>query len=105
MKKIWRAKSLVTFANQGSVDNIKALSFTDSGSIHKIHMKFIVDMSIFLHIIFCKVFSGQTKWCGMTQKAVMETIRICKNRNVLREYLLEREKEVVTVMLSLFDEE
>jgi hypothetical protein len=41
----------------------------------------------------------------MTQKAVMETIRICKNRNVLREYLLEREKEVVTVMLSLFDEE
>ena len=35
----------------------------------------------------------------------METIRICKNRNVLREYLLEREKEVVTVMVSLFDEE
>ena len=41
----------------------------------------------------------------MTQKAVTETIRICKDRNVLRGYLLDREKEVVTIMMSLFDEE
>ena len=41
----------------------------------------------------------------MTQKAVTETIRICKDRNVLKEYLLDREKEVVTIMMSLFDEE
>ncbi len=41
----------------------------------------------------------------MTQKAVTETIRICKDRNVLKEYLLEREKEVVTIMMSLFDDE
>ena len=57
------------------------------------------------YIIFCKVFNEQTKQHGMTQKAVTETIRICKDRNVLREYLLEREKEVVTIMMSLFDEE
>ncbi len=57
------------------------------------------------YIIFCKVFNEQTKQYGMTQKAVTETIRICKDRNVLREYLLEREKEVVTIMMSLFDEE
>ena len=41
----------------------------------------------------------------MIQKAVTETIRICKDRNVLREYLAQREKEVVTIMMSLFDEE
>ena len=57
------------------------------------------------YIIFCKVFNEQTKQHGMTQKAVTETIRICKNRNVLKEYLLDREKEVVTIMMSLFDEE
>ena len=57
------------------------------------------------YIIFCKVFNEQTKQYGMTQKAVTETIRICKDRNVLRKYLLEREKEVVTIMMSLFDEE
>ncbi len=41
----------------------------------------------------------------MTQKAVMETIRICKDKNVLGEYLAQREKEVITIMMSLFDEE
>ena len=57
------------------------------------------------YIIFCKVFNEQTKQHGMTRKAVTETIRICKDRNVLREYLAQREKEVVTIMMSLFDEE
>jgi len=44
------------------------------------------------YIIFCKVFNEQTKKYGMKQQAIMETIRICKNRNVLREYLSGREK-------------
>ena len=57
------------------------------------------------YIIFCKVFNEQTGQHGMTQKSVLETIRICKDRNVLKEYLLEREKEVVTIMMSLFNEE
>ena len=53
-----------------------------------------------------RIFStNQPKQHGMIQKAVTETIRICKDRNVLREYLLDREKEVVTIMMSLFDEE
>ena len=57
------------------------------------------------YIIFCKVFNEQTKQHGMTRKAIIETIRICKDRNVLKEYLAQREKEVVTIMMSLFDEE
>ena len=57
------------------------------------------------YIIFCKVFNEQTGQYGMTRKAVTETIRICKDRNILREYLLDREMEVVTIMMSLFDEE
>ncbi len=65
----------------------------------------VTDDIINQYIIFCKVFNGQTKQYEMTQKAVTETIRICKDRNILREYLLDREKEVVTIMMSLFDEE
>ena len=57
------------------------------------------------YIIFCKVFNEQTKQHGMVQKAVTETIRLCKDRNVLSEYLAKREKEVVTIMMSLFDDE
>ena len=41
----------------------------------------------------------------MTKKAVTETIRICKDSDVLREYLSNKEKEVVTIMMRLFDEE
>ena len=57
------------------------------------------------YIIFCKVYNEQMKLYGRTRKTVTETIRICKDKNILREYLLDREKEVVSIMMSLFDEE
>ena len=57
------------------------------------------------YIIFCKVYNEQMKLYGRTRKTVTETIRICKDKNVLKEYLLDREKEVVSIMMSLFDKE
>ena len=42
---------------------------------------------------------------GKTREAVLETIRICKDRNVLSEYLSGREKEVINIMMGLFDQE
>ena len=36
------------------------------------------------YIVFCKVFNEQIKEHGMTKQAVTETIRICKDRNILR---------------------
>ncbi len=57
------------------------------------------------YIVFCKVFNGQVKEHGMTKQAVAETIRICKDRNILKQYLSSKEVEVVTIMMSLFDEE
>jgi hypothetical protein len=65
----------------------------------------VADDIINQYIIFCKVFDDQRKLYGLTEQTVRETIRICKDRNVLREYLESREKEVVTIMMSLFDEE
>ena len=57
------------------------------------------------YIVFSKIYDEQRKLYGSTKEAVTETIRICKSRNVLKEYLENREKEVVTIMMSLFDEE
>ena len=57
------------------------------------------------YIIFCKVYNEQRKKYGQTKKAVTETIRICKNRNVLKEYLENKEQEVVDIMMTLFDDE
>lgn len=57
------------------------------------------------YIIFSKVYNEQRKLHGNTKRAVTETIRICKNRNVLKEYLESREQEVVDIMMTLFDDE
>ena len=57
------------------------------------------------YIIFCKVYNEQRKKHGQTKKAVTETIRICKDRNVLKEYLESKEQEVVDIMMTLFDDE
>ena len=57
------------------------------------------------YIIFSKVYGEQRKKYGRTREAIQETIRICKDRNILKEYLESREKEVVDIMLALFDEQ
>ena len=57
------------------------------------------------YIIFSKVYNEQRKLYGVTKKAITETIRICKDRNVLKEYLENKEQEVVDMMMTLFDDE
>ena len=57
------------------------------------------------YVLFTKVYDEQRRLYGRTRKAIEETIRICKERNVLKEYLESREGEVVTMMSTLFDYE
>ena len=57
------------------------------------------------YVTFTKVYDEQRRKYGRTRTAILETIRICKDKNVLTEYLLEREKEVEAIMLAMYDEE
>ena len=57
------------------------------------------------YVVFTKVCSEQIALHGRTKRAVLEAIRICKDRNVLREYLESMEKEVVDIMMVLYDEQ
>jgi len=57
------------------------------------------------YIIFCHVLDDQIKIHDRTEKAAAEAIRICKDRGVLKEYLEEREKEVISIMIMLFSQE
>ena len=57
------------------------------------------------YVAFTKVYQEQAKLLGRTVEAVRETIRICKDKDVLREYLSAHEKEVVSIMMALFDQE
>lgn len=57
------------------------------------------------YVTFTKIYQEQARLLGRTVEAVQETIRICKDKDVLREYLAAHEKEVVSIMMTLFSQE
>ena len=57
------------------------------------------------YVSFTRIYNEQIKLHGRTREAVLETIRICRNSNILKDYLESREQEVVNIMMTLFDEE
>lgn len=57
------------------------------------------------YVRFCRVFNAQTRLHGLTDTAVRETIRICRDEDVLKSYPEEHEKEAVGIMMALFDKE
>ena len=72
--------------------NIKVLSHGRDGDI--------IDQ----YVLFTQVWNEQRKQYGMTQDAVLSTIRICKDHNILKTYLESREKEVVDIMITLYSQ-
>jgi len=57
------------------------------------------------YIAYCRVLDMQVKKHGRTKKAIEETIRICSDKDILREYLEAHRKEVVDIMTQLYDRE
>ena len=55
--------------------------------------------------VFSDVLKEQNEIYGKTEKAVLEAIRICIERNALKEFLEQQGKEVVNIMLALYDYE
>ena len=56
------------------------------------------------YIIFCHVFDEQRKIHGLTKPAIENTISICQDRGVLKNYLETKKKEVSNIMFLLFDQ-
>ena len=57
------------------------------------------------YVRFCKIADAQREKYGLTQRAIDETIRICIAENVLAPFLASRQKEVLEIMVTLFDQE
>ena len=57
------------------------------------------------YVTFSKVYNEQRKLHGRTKEAILETIRVCKDKDVLKEYLESREGEVLDMMMTIFDDE
>lgn len=57
------------------------------------------------YVRFTRVFDSEVKKTGYTQETILKVIEICKNEDILKEYLEDREKEVYDIMKELFDPE
>ena len=90
--------------------SLKELFFPDEESLDieaRVHMRYDRENGDIIHqyITFCKVLTAQIKIHGATRKAIEETLRICKEKKVLEEYLKQRETEIMDIMTTLFDQD
>ena len=98
--------------NQGSHPDVLSLKdefFPNTDCCIEAKVKIIYlrdgDDIISQYIGFCRIFNEQVALYGRSLKAAKETIKICRDKNLLKEYLSERAKEVEGIMLTLFDQE
>lgn len=65
-----------------------------------------VDNIINQYILFTKIVDEQRNlYKDDTKTAIMETICICKDRDILKKYLENQEKEVLDIMVTLYSQE
>ena len=64
-----------------------------------------VDGILNQYVVFTKVLDEQVRLYGRTEKAIAETVRICREAGALEKYLASHEREVVRIMTSLFSQE
>lgn len=58
------------------------------------------------YVLFTQIVDEQRKlYKDDTKTAIKETIRICKNNNILKKYLKNQEKEVIDIMVTLYSQE
>ena len=57
------------------------------------------------YIMFCRFFNDQLKKYGYSPKTIRETLRICRDKGILAEYIKKMEGEIMDIMTYMFDEE
>ncbi|MCD7954544.1 MAG: hypothetical protein LUG93_02050 [Lachnospiraceae bacterium] len=89
------------FKNKVSAVDVKVKMLYGTVDPDKSHGEDIIGQ----YVLFTKVYNEQVRLHGRTKEAVAETIRICMDRDILKEYLASREKEVITMMMDLYDQD
>ena len=57
------------------------------------------------YIAFCRVFDDLRKQYGYSQKTIRETLHICRHKNILAEYVIKMENEIMNIMEYMFDQD
>ena len=74
-------------------------------TVHLIHFDENKKDIIHQYIMFCRVFNDQIKTYGYLPQAIRETLRICRDKGILAEYIKKLEGEIMDIMTYMFDEE
>ena len=89
--------------------SLKETFFPDGDSALDVRAKVLYDGSrgdiINQYVTFVHVLTEQIQLHGRTQTAIAETVRICQNENVLKEYLEARRTELSDYIWDMTDEE
>ena len=72
---------------------VKVISGDEGSSILAQYMK------------FTRIYKEKTREFGKTREAVLSTLKECKEQDVLKDYIVEHESEVIGIMMSLYDRE
>ena len=81
------------FNNNSPIDVIvKVITFKNSNKIVKEYIK------------FTKILDKNNQKYGYTKQSIYDTIKYCKENNILVEYLNEYSKEVYNIMTSVYDQ-
>ena len=109
--EIPRPEFFIIFTGRQAIPEMLSLRkdfFTEGNCLLDLEAKVIsaeTEDIIGQYIIFCRVLDDQRKKPGPVKEADVEALRICKDRGVLAGCLKEREKEVIDIMITLFDQE
>ena len=82
-------------------------TFFGGKKVIDINVKVITDGKkgdiIYQYVTFTKVVNEQIKLHGYTKNAIEATLQICRDSDILKEYLISCEKEVIDMLDVLFD--
>jgi len=54
---------------------------------------------------FTKIYREKVRELGRTKDAVIATLKECKEKDILKEYIIEHEPEVIGIMMALYDKD
>ena len=74
-------------------------------TVHIIHFDEGKTDIINQYIMFCRVFNEQLKLSHYSPETIKETLRICRDKGILAEYIKKMEGEIMNIIDYMFDEE
>ena len=54
---------------------------------------------------FTRIYKAKSRELGASKDAVLATLRECKEKDILKDYILKHEAEVIGIMMALYDKD